>query len=247
MTEQEIQKLIAKAKILNILKAYTTYCKHKYYLISKSKDSHIMLIPNNVTAINNICSLVDKKSDYTLPLQGLRGTLEVIGGTSLKTASFLFKKCNLEKLILDDFITDNVISMQSMFENACIKHLDISKLNTSKVTDMSQMFKYFSTDNTLSELNFSNFDTRAVSDMTAMFKCCGLERLDLHSFDVSNVKHMEQMFAYNIATYINLESFKLNENAHIEKIFFYIDDCTEIKTKDLRLKLESQNRLNKLY
>lgn len=247
MTNKEMQDLIVKAKILNIIKAYPTYCKHTYYLISKSKDSYIMLIPNDVIEITNVYSLVDKKYDYTLPLQKLRGTLEVIGGASLKSASSIFKKCNLERLILNEFVTDNIIDMRGMFESACIKQLDISRFNTSKVTDMNQMFKYFSTDNKLSELDFSKFDTSNVTDMTAMFKCCGLERLDLHSFDVSNVKHMEQMFSYSSASYINLESFKVNKDAYIEKIFFYIDDCTEIKTKDLRLKLESQNRLDKLY
>ena len=51
-----------------------------------------------------------------------------------------------------------------------LKKLDLSKFNTSNVTNMSFMFYECSS---LKELiNISNFDTTNVSNMHAMFSCC---------------------------------------------------------------------------
>ena len=68
----------------------------------------------------------------------------------------------------------------------------LSKLDTSKVTDMSYMFYRCSG---LASLDVSGFDTANVTDMGSMFYgCSGLTSLDVSGFDTANVTNMGSMF-----------------------------------------------------
>lgn len=65
-------------------------------------------------------------------------------------------------------------------------------LDTSEVTDMSDMFGFC---RSLTELDLTGFDTSNVTDMSGMFlQCFSLKELDLRSFDTSNVTDMRGMF-----------------------------------------------------
>ncbi|MBQ6079728.1 MAG: BspA family leucine-rich repeat surface protein, partial [Muribaculaceae bacterium] len=69
---------------------------------------------------------------------------------------------------------------------------DMNYLNTSEVTDMSNMFALCPE---LTSLDLSNFNTSKVIDMTGMFNgSTGLTRLDLSSFNTSKVTYMTFMF-----------------------------------------------------
>ena len=68
----------------------------------------------------------------------------------------------------------------------------ISNLNTSNVTDMSQLFVNCYN---LSNIDVSGFDTQNVTNMEAMFRrCTGLTELDLSSFKTEKVSNMGYMF-----------------------------------------------------
>ena len=70
-------------------------------------------------------------------------------------------------------------------------YLNVSSFDTSKVTDMSNMFCCPS----ITELDVSNFVTSQVTDMSFMFFGCeSLTNLDLSSFDTSKVTNMGSMF-----------------------------------------------------
>ena len=82
-----------------------------------------------------------------------------------------------------------------------------SSFNTSKVTNMSEMFaesgwtyKFsdsYSRKNRLtctSEIDLSSFDTSSVTDMSGMFRNSYFPRLDLRGFDTSQVTDMSAMF-----------------------------------------------------
>ncbi|WP_297959849.1 BspA family leucine-rich repeat surface protein [uncultured Ruminococcus sp.] len=78
-----------------------------------------------------------------------------------------------------------------------LTEIDLSKADTSNVTDMSYMFggDGISTKNTIKKIDLSNFDTSNVTNMEGMFAGCQcLEELDLSSFDTSNVTNMNYMF-----------------------------------------------------
>jgi bacterial surface protein 26-residue repeat protein len=82
-----------------------------------------------------------------------------------------------------------------MFANfSNMKKIDFgSCLDTTKVTDMSNMFLGC---NSLASLNLTSFDTSNVMDMSGMFEGCpSLTKLDLSSFNTFNVKSMYHMFS----------------------------------------------------
>ena len=105
--------------------------------------------------------------------------------------------------------------------------LDLSRLNTSKVTDMSAMFSGVG----LTEINLINFDTSQVTDMNSMFSDNLLTSLDLSSFDTSNVTTMEYMFnrCENLSA-INLKSFNTSK---VERMNGMFSDCKNLTSLDL--------------
>ncbi|MBR4830465.1 MAG: InlB B-repeat-containing protein, partial [Bacilli bacterium] len=74
------------------------------------------------------------------------------------------------------------------FTNGKIGYLDVSGINTSKVTDMSYMFW-----GAKGEINLSNFDTHNVTNMSDMFLSVSVAP-DLSSFNTSKVTNMSSMF-----------------------------------------------------
>lgn len=81
----------------------------------------------------------------------------------------------------------------SLFELCTsLESVDLSKFDTSKVTDMGSMFY---SDSELTEVNLDNVDTSNVTDMSEMFfGCSKLETVDVSSFDTSKVTNMSGMF-----------------------------------------------------
>ena len=87
----------------------------------------------------------------------------------------------------------NITSALGMFLRCPITSLDISNLDTSKVTDMSFMFNQCKS---LTSLDASNFDTSNVTNTHRMFSyCSNLISLDLSNFNMNNVTETFNMFA----------------------------------------------------
>ena len=130
-----------------------------------------------------------------------------------------------------DFInkldTSKVTNMNNMFSNCKkLQTIDLSNFNTSNVTDMSYMFNYCEE---LSPLNLSNFDTSKVTNMSNMFyRCRKLTELDVSSFDTSNVTNMSNMFynLYKLET-LNLSNFNTNK---VTKAMSMFGSCQNLKT-----------------
>ncbi len=102
--------------------------------------------------------------------------------------------------------------------------IDLTYLDTSGVTDMSDMFMNC-TD--LQSIIFGkNFNTSNVENMSSMFRYCkNLKTLDLSNFDTSNVTNMSEMFAYwSDVTILDLSNFTINEEADLSCMFGGIDD-----------------------
>ena len=103
--------------------------------------------------------------------------------------------------------TSNVTDMSEMFEGcSSLKNLNLSNFNTSKVTNMSYMFYGCKA---LTSLNLSNFNTSNVTDMSWMFRDCkALTSLDVSNFNTSKVTNMCGMFDYcSSLTSLNLGNF----------------------------------------
>ena len=85
---------------------------------------------------------------------------------------------------------ENMIGYFGGFFN--MTSIDLSALDTSKVTNMSYMFSSCSN---LTSLDVSKFDTSKVTNMERMFYGCrSLTSLDVSKFDTSQVTNMSDMF-----------------------------------------------------
>ena len=109
-----------------------------------------------------------------------------------------------------------------------IKSLDLSSFNTSKVTDMHDMFFGMSD---LTTLDLSNFDTSNVMDMSSMFSnLYDLAMLNLSSFDTSKVTDMHDMFSstsYRLTT-LDLSSFDTSKVTNMAGMFKWIYALTTL-------------------
>ncbi|MFH5810699.1 BspA family leucine-rich repeat surface protein [Companilactobacillus sp. FL22-1] len=84
-------------------------------------------------------------------------------------------------------------------------------MDTSHVTDMSQMFLNC---RSLKKLDLTSFNTKQVRDMSQMFAGCeALEELDLTTFDTQKVQKMDSMFESADA----LKSLKIGEKFVVPK------------------------------
>ena len=97
---------------------------------------------------------------------------------------------------LKNLDTSKVTDMSNMFKGCeSLKELDLSSFDTSKVADMSGMFEACKS---LKELDLSSFDTSKVTSMRCLFYGCeSLKKLDLSNFNTKNVTNMRGMFAYS--------------------------------------------------
>lgn len=114
--------------------------------------------------------------------------------------------------------------MVQMFADcSALADLDISRFNTTQVTDMHEMFLGCAA---LSALNLAHFDSAQVTDLHAMFKDCkGLTTLDLSNFQTSEVKDMREMFSGCVAL-TTIWSFAFR-NCFASEAMFY--ECTSLQ------------------
>ena len=130
-----------------------------------------------------------------------RGVTKVVfdaSMTSARTTTTYGWFTNMDKLTtitnLEYLNTSEVTEMSQMFYG-CEKltSLDLSHFNTAKVTDMWMMF-YECT--SLKSLDLTSFNTEKVTVMNEMFSgCTSLISIDLSSFYTSQTRYMDEMFA----------------------------------------------------
>ena len=122
---------------------------------------------------------------------------------------------------------ENMVNYFSNFD--AITSIDLSALDTSKVTYMAGMF--FNCES-LTNLEISNFDTSKVISMSNMFYGCGsLTNLNLTSFDTSNVIAMSAMFSScSNLTSLNLSDFDTSEVTNMSGMFI---SCNNLRNLDV--------------
>ena len=125
---------------------------------------------------------------YKLTIGGKDG---IIANESM--IGYFYEFTNMTSIDLSVLDTSEVTNMSNMF-SACISltSLDVSNFDTSKVIDMSDMFDQCYM---LTSLDLRNFNTSEVIDMSSMFSACiSLTSLDVSNFDTSKVIDMSDMF-----------------------------------------------------
>ena len=107
---------------------------------------------------------------------------------------------------------------------------DLTKLETSNVANMTNMFNFCSS---LTKLEgVSDWNTSKVESMSSMFALCPLTSLDLSNWDTSNVEHLQCMFS----TCSSLTSVGDISNWDTSKVVSMADmftGCSSIKTLNL--------------
>ena len=120
---------------------------------------------------------------------------------------------------------------------------NLNLLNTSKVTDMSDMFNSCSK---LTALDLSNFDTSNVTNMLMMFyRCSNLSSLDLSNFNTDKLVRTNQMF-FNCSRLTTLDVSNFNTNLVTEygQMFYFAKSGITIKVADETEQAWFNSRLN---
>ena len=130
-----------------------------------------------------------------------------------------YKMWAAESIDLSKINTSQVTDMSYMF-NDCydLKTLDLSGLDTSKVTNMSNMFNDC---RNLTSLDLSSLDTSNVTNMDSMFyNCSGLTSLDVSNWDTSKVTNMSGMFySCSCLTSLDLSNWDVSKVTNMRIMF----------------------------
>ena len=162
------------------------------------------------------------KTMYDMWIGGENGVLQ----TGTNASGMFAYLTNIEKLDLSKLDTSYITNMSLMFyQSSGLKTIDLSNFNTSNVTDMSYMFNGCSN---LLNLDVSNFDTSKVTSMRGMFSSASsLQTLNIANFNLSNVTTISQMFQ-GCTNLINL----ILPNSSAPKLIsmrYTFQNCTNLK------------------
>ena len=223
----------------------TVYAKYPTYVLKKGSEFK-SLIPQSATSVVFTDEVIP--SDATVidvDEDGDGGVVGWLDGTVFKVstqksgkkvmanadASYMFYECSgLTTLDLSGLDTSKVTTMYKMFYYCSrLTTLDVTGFDTSKVTNMFQMFSGCSK---LTTLDLSGFDTSKVTDMHDMFcNCSGLTTLDLSGFDTSNVTYMYSMFyGCSKLTTLDLSGF---DTSKVTKMYEMFNGCSNLTTLDV--------------
>ena len=222
-----VSSIIDKARVLGAtIQHIPTACGHHCELIKFNNEKYTLYIPDDVTHLNKTQGAIDIRFSSNLPR--IIGTLNVLGGQSLKSTAYMFSKCSIQYINLTGLCTKNVEIMQGMFFDCSTCSIEMGAFDTSNVTDMSWMFSdmWLQSDG---ELNL-NFNTQNVTDMQGMFSKALFEGtsesghkrcdLDLSSFDTRNVRTMDEMFSELAIKSLNISSFDTRNVTSFNKMFY---------------------------
>ena len=146
-------------------------------------------------------------------------------------SSRLFSNCiNLQSVDLSKVDTTNVTNMSHLFDGCSnLRTLDVSGFDTSNVTNMSGMFSGCSN---LQTLDISGFNTSNVTDMSAMFSgCIILRTLNISGINTLNTTNMSYMFSEcNSLRTLDVSGFNTSNVANMSWMF---SRCSSLRILDI--------------
>lgn len=149
-----------------------------------------------------------------------------------KSCNSWFMECEKLEAIdgIENLNTSKVTDMWNMFYNCkSLTSLDLKTFDTHNVLSMSYMFFCC---NNLTYLNVSSFDTSNVENMMWMFAgCWKLTNLSVSNFDMHSVRTMFGMFAScKGLTHIDVSKFNTENVESMQAVF---QDCENLSSLDL--------------
>ena len=187
-------------------------------------------------AVYNISS--DNVSTLTFYYDNLRNTIQRVGikkydlNEGYVEPGWISDNRYVEKVVFDESFKDaRPTSTFCWFSGN--QDLDTfvgwENLNTSEVTNMSQMFKECSS---LTSVTLSGFDTQNVTDMSQMFNgCSGLTSISLSGFNTQNVTNMSHMF-FGCSSLTSIKLSGLN-TSNVMYANFMFSGCQGLTSLDL--------------
>ena len=156
---------------------------------------------------------------------------KVAGKIATQTTALMFNDCpKLASLDLSGLDTSDVTNMSNMFSYCwSLALLDLSPLDTSNVTSMRGIFAHCSK---LASLDLSPLDTSNVTNMSSMLRGCSrISSFDLSPLDTSNVTDMSYMLSgCSKLISLDLSSF---DTSQVERMSGMFDGCSRLASLDL--------------
>lgn len=185
------------------------------------------LTPSSQFTVSAADSVSTEASAGTVTFDETSGTLTLSGNVVLTDVTAYAKNTAVKKVVAAQG-TVLPESCRQMFQNFTeVESIDLSKADTSGVTNMSQMFESCKK---LTDLNIDGFDTSNVTSMSAMFYGCeSLTSLDVTGFDTSNVILFSSMFGrcYALET-LDLSSFDTSNATSLANMFINAESLTSV-------------------
>ena len=125
---------------------------------------------------------------------------------------------NLKEVCISKAVMNSVAKKASQY-NGCLKVSDTMDGSVVAIDeDWSNCFNF--ENNNIKEIDLSRLDTTNVTNMASMFSgCTALEKLDLFGFNTENVEDMGNMFINTGLKIIDLSSFVFKDGVNTEKMF----------------------------
>ena len=182
---------------------------------------------NNDNTIKMWYNEADANGNYDITI----GSNNTIYANPSSTSGLFSNLTNVTSIDLSNMDTSGMTNMSNMFsDNTSLTNITFgNNFNTANVTNMSGMFKNCTI---LKTIDLSSFDTSNAIIFASMFmNCQGLQNLDLKSFNTSNVTSMLSMF-YNCSslTSLDLSSFNTSNVERMETMFY---NCSSLTSLDL--------------
>ena len=151
-----------------------------------------------------------KNNDYVVPGIAYNGKavtvvyrgIETFDSAAVGAAPWYEYREEIESVVFVDKISP-ISTAYWFFQFRVCSEIDLSKLDVSKVTDMTKMFQLFGDYETgnVKITGHENWDTSKVTNMSWSFRNIGQDALsvdlgDFSYWNTSNVTNMEYMFAY---------------------------------------------------
>lgn len=189
--------------------------------------------------VSNVTSLSNAFKDCT----NLK-SLDITGWNTSKVEAMAatFDNCSsLEEIKgLEDIDTSNVTTMRFLFNHNVLKSLDLSKWNTSNVTNFLGIFNV----SKITDLSsIANLDTSKVTNMQQVFRYVNYETIDISGW-INNSNLLYTNFMFNHATIKNLYMNKLSFDSVTSHLnMFESANITNIYVKDEAAKTWIEARL----
>ncbi|EKZ4334413.1 BspA family leucine-rich repeat surface protein [Listeria monocytogenes] len=210
------ETVLEKSKVLTDTPTFNSSEKQKFSeeASSTTKQSEKRPATKNVTSGG-----FPNGSTATWKFDDTAGTLSITGGTLINPAVSIqnltgIPVSEITNIVFEDklFLSGNC---SALFHQSIAPNLDVSKLDTSEVTDMSNMFR----ESAATSLDLSGFDTSKVMRTSVMFYRSAATSLDLSNWNTSNLVYMQSMFRESAATSLDVSDFDTSNVVSMQTVF----------------------------